>query len=746
MYNLMLSKMNKRFFLFLFLAVLFILLSPLNFDLLTNAQGQISVPRSYYEPGPRAVGLFQSISAWPFVPWFYPHTFFDGSVSGCSNPDPYPPGGRYLYRLQRNQVIRMWFNSIEVYDQGQFNFQPRSVLALGEYCQDLPMYGRNGSAFVELPYGNASYFVIVENPPPGYECNAIDLFEINADGEIYIGSSAFIYRPGRSGCVSESFFVYPRSYNTQIGFRVNFMPMPRSPINLNVELVNLGGDLAFRVTWTDMSINETNYVLWVTDLSGSQVFYRNENIPPNTQEWYISGVDAQSFLDGRSYFFHLNSKNTSFVNNSLYVNLPILQADSDGYCQRWINGRQNWGVCSTWASNYRSDGTFYGDQGPSRVQFTYENPPSCIITLNGGRLIAGESSSISPAINVQPNTSQVVQVVFTRIGGNSANICGEGNSVCVDPTVNRVTDLNSVFRFIITGVSSGQTRVRAEATVRGLNGRTATCSSEADFEVTNPPAWWQVMNGNVISNGNVSSLIPTYCNNYLPSCVPLLIRDTVVSSPGIVISKDLNLGGGAVSSTNRSVRIAQDIAYSMNSFDVLEKALLKTGFAYRSDIPDFSTPSSNSRDGYEYYFYDGTLVPSISIGPIDIGDRRVVLLARNASLRIEGNVNLNDGVGFFMAVVQRDIFVGDNIGGFGTSPHIEGILVSGGRFRSSSSGVSTQLRLRGVLVSNDSPVLNRSLPNNSMGPAELFQFAPDLYLRIPTNLTVHRLRWREADP
>ncbi|MCS7092791.1 MAG: hypothetical protein NZM26_05605, partial [Patescibacteria group bacterium] len=107
--------------------------------------------------------------------------------------------------------------------------------------------------------------------------------------------------------------------------------------------------------------------------------------------------------------------------------------------------------------------------------------------------------------------------------------------------------------------------------------------------------------------------------------------------------------------------------------------------------------------------------------------------------------------GFFMILSSRDIIIDNSVGGPGLDPHVEGLLIAGARFLSGvhippASLPDRQLRLRGILISAQSPSLVRSLPNNAIAPAEVFDFAPDVFMRIPTDLRQTRVKWSELNP
>ena len=134
---------------------------------------------------------------------------------------------------------------------------------------------------------------------------------------------------------------------------------------------------------------------------------------------------------------------------------------------------------------------------------------------------------------------------------------------------------------------------------------------------------------------------------------------------------------------------------------------------------------------------------------LNLGSSKVVLLVEG-DFNVRGKITLNDGSGFFMVITGGDINVYSNVTASG-SPALEGIFAAEGRFvtgRDSSSDDS-QFWLRGV-VSAANVTLSRDLDRaldteeNNHKPAELFEYAPDIVLRYPRQLSTERVLWREV--
>jgi len=151
------------------------------------------------------------------------------------------------------------------------------------------------------------------------------------------------------------------------------------------------------------------------------------------------------------------------------------------------------------------------------------------------------------------------------------------------------------------------------------------------------------------------------------------------------------------------------------------------------------------QNGYYWYKFDGT--QGVTQGQdmtisanTDLLNRKVILFVKAADLDIAGKINLNNGAGFFLAIVDGQIRVNPTVTG---TPSLEGIFLSQNGF-SSGAGAS-QLHLRGSVVSFGSFTLQRDLADDS-SPAELFEYAPDQTILFPSILATKKTKWIEVAP
>jgi len=265
--------------------------------------------------------------------------------------------------------------------------------------------------------------------------------------------------------------------------------------------------------------------------------------------------------------------------------------------------------------------------------------------------------------------------------------------------------------------------------------------------VNNPSAWWQVKEGDAVSDGAISSAIPpTAYENYF------VVHDVLGEYPGVATYRgSLNPNSPNISSTNWNA----DSAYS----GTIPNYAFFEGRVSASSFTDITTNPVNTTilttgplvNGYLWLRYDGAaygnapLVIADPSGTVNLGTNKVVLFVKNANLEINSKINLTPGRGFFMAIVSGDIIVNSTVGGaHDSSPDLEGIFIADQDVRTGAG--TQQLHVRGSVVGNTGVDLERVLSDNSLYPAELFEYAVDQMMLFPGDLTPNRLTWREVAP
>jgi hypothetical protein len=155
-----------------------------------------------------------------------------------------------------------------------------------------------------------------------------------------------------------------------------------------------------------------------------------------------------------------------------------------------------------------------------------------------------------------------------------------------------------------------------------------------------------------------------------------------------------------------------------------------------------------SYGGYYYYHFNGSELSSLTInGDISIaGDRKVVILSESSNVNLNGNVEiLSPGNGFFMLIVGRDI---NGTSGFifidGSVTNLDGVFFAESEI--STGEGNTQFTLNGSMVANTGISLERDLDDNSVTPAEVFNYSPEIVQLFPNIFKQTRMRWKEVVP
>lgn len=359
---------------------------------------------------------------------------------------------------------------------------------------------------------------------------------------------------------------------------------------------------------------------------------------------------------------------------------------------------------------------------------------SCSLNPTALSLSPGQNSNITASVNASPDILRV-------------DFASSSPSASVSPA----SDATYPYSTTVTANSTGNATITA--TVYYTGGTVACQTGSASFPgsqstsvtVLNTPAWWQVKDSDVSTNGNLVSLVPSANYFGLPGTggfagVPAYGGTT-------------NLTSGNFSQSGWSAQSSMTVAkvYDYNFFANQMPADTSV-YLLPNNVLSQATINANTTQSYGYYWYrfDGTSTGlDLNINSaIDIGARKVILLVDSADLYINAPINLTDGQGFFMAVVGKnsggtegDIVVNPSVGGGAFD--LEGLYVADGSF---STGVgANQLRVRGSVVGYGGINLQRDLANNSL-PAEFFEYAPDQILLFPSKFGLRRLNWKEVAP
>lgn len=338
---------------------------------------------------------------------------------------------------------------------------------------------------------------------------------------------------------------------------------------------------------------------------------------------------------------------------------------------------------------------------------------SCTVSLSPSSYEMSQSSTQDFTAAVTPTNGTVDRVDFSSSNTGVAS---------VSPT----SVSSPSYTTTATGNAAGSVTITADVYMGGV----LTCSDTSSLTITALPndPWWQIIDGDVTSNGSISSNVPA--SN-------VFIQDGLGGFPGLpVYANSLNTNSNPISSTsweaNTSTSFSRIFNYSFFANLVPDDVV----FIDPSTTP-LDSGGSEYSDGYYWYRADSGLDIN---SDVNLGDRKVILFVTGGDLNINANVNLNDGSGFLLAISDEGININSSVSG---SPSIEGLYVSDGNFTSGAG--TSQLHIRGSVASYGGFSLQRDLADDS-DPAELFEYAPDQILLFPSKLSVRRTRWNEIAP
>jgi len=364
-------------------------------------------------------------------------------------------------------------------------------------------------------------------------------------------------------------------------------------------------------------------------------------------------------------------------------------------------------------------------------------PDSCTVTLGLSPTPVDMGSNTAMFANVVPTIGTVDEVRFSSDNDSVATVTSPAAS--------------SPYETQATGVSVGSATVTADVIMGGA----VTCTDDAVVDVSGPDAWFQVEDGDVMTSGDVNSSIPSTC--VTPSCVNEFDLEGAGGYPGVVIfgGSATFIPGGITSATSweADTQTSYRKIYDYSFFDrLIGSDVVLTEIDSPSVNGGYFASGGSPARGYVWYHFDGSALGDLTINSnVNLpSDRKVILLVEGADLHIQGQININLGQGFFMAIVGKDsggsrgnIIVDPSVS-HPNQPELEGIFLTEGQFQTGAG--TEQLHIRGMVAAYDGIVLQRDLTDNSETPAELFEYAPDMVLTFPRDLTSAAIRWKEVAP
>ncbi|MFH1970858.1 MAG: Ig-like domain-containing protein [Patescibacteria group bacterium] len=420
------------------------------------------------------------------------------------------------------------------------------------------------------------------------------------------------------------------------------------------------------------------------------------------------------------------------------------------YCPQTVTCLQwsGWSACvNSWqyrtciSGEFLSDWKYCGVTNPSNPTPT---PPN---------------DTISCSIQLTPATISMLEGGYTSFVANVSDILGgqieevrfssENNSIV---SVNPTTDLEASYLTSALGLSQGSTNITANAIISSLS----RCSDSALITVTPPGAWWQIKNSDISTSGSLTSYIPNGCT--LPTCSPYFSLDGEGGYPGIPFYSNSYFFGTDknISTTNwiaqTSMSIRQNYNYSFFERQIPASTVINE-IVNNSVQGEYFLNNGIENDGYYWFKYQGDNDDFYINSDLNLGDRKVILLLNGKNLHIEGKINLNDGLGFFIALAGKNndgnngnVYFSSNItGAVDGLPELEGLFFAENSIYTGST--NSQLHIRGSLVGLSGIYLQRDLEdNNSLYSSELIEYAPDLILLFPSELKNSKIKWSEIAP
>ena len=356
-----------------------------------------------------------------------------------------------------------------------------------------------------------------------------------------------------------------------------------------------------------------------------------------------------------------------------------------------------------------------------------ESISSCAVTPSSAGMNVGDPVTITSSVL---SSSLIDKVTFS---GGSGYF-----------TLSKTQDTTSPYDTVATGVSATDPTATLTSSVYFDGNNSPVCTSTAPVTVVNPVSipWWQVVDSDVLSKTSLISDIPSGEYFSLAGAGGFAGVSSYSSDAGgstNLTAVDVSSDGWLIDSPYSSLK-EYDYRFFENQIPADVISTITTVADTTTDASFFETGGTLA-NGYYWYKYDGgtTGLDLTITGDMDLGDRKVILLVESASVNLEGNIALDNGLGFFMLVTQGDI----NIDPAVTS--LEGMYVA-------DSGVYTgesanQLYIRGSVVGYDGVVLERDVDTlNSTTPSEVFEYAADQILLFPYNLGYRLINWTEVAP
>jgi hypothetical protein len=384
---------------------------------------------------------------------------------------------------------------------------------------------------------------------------------------------------------------------------------------------------------------------------------------------------------------------------------------------------------SSWVMDTHVGGTFIRKQD------------RCTLDLNpdSQNIIAEQTGSANAAVTVKSGNLQKVEFTSSPAGIVSVT----SPSLFPGPYSTTIT----------AGTTIGSTNVTANAI---FDDGKSWCTDTAAVSVIAPGAWWQAIDGDVITNGRVVSSIPT-------SASKPIIEKGPGGYPGIATFLGNISPAGNISELNWNAKTSYHA--EVPDFDFFRSRVPpddQVNEITNSNLGSnfFKVGSHKKINDYYWYYYDGSTLGDLKIeGNNDIGNRKVILFVDSANLLLNQTINLDKGKGFFMAIVGKskttgaggNIVISHNVNRPVTKgSEIEGLFFAEGTVTAEAGPGSSKdhsLNIRGSIIALAGVNFQRTLhEKNTELPAEEVEFAPDIIMNYPKELLPENINWKEIAP
>ena len=276
-------------------------------------------------------------------------------------------------------------------------------------------------------------------------------------------------------------------------------------------------------------------------------------------------------------------------------------------------------------------------------------------------------------------------------------------------------------------------------------------------EIVPQDAWWQTADGDVLTNGELTTPISVLCGALPTSnkCQVRLIRDMGSGTlPGVAAygsNYDFSAGFEAGDASSQRWLAKTTISSKVYGYDYFSSRaplglndIVADNIA-SSDLAGGGTPIN----GYTWYKRTGDLTLS---GDANFAGGRKVILIVDGELTIRGRVIIQaPGNDFFMAVARGNINVDPAVStvysqDFTNPASLQGIYVTDGLFKTGVGG--EQFSLKGSIVALAGIKFERNIgdPGNTLAPSDFIQYDPALTYAIPHEFYKTSIVWHEVAP